>query len=136
VPGSRNRPVALRFAGIAAGLTVILASAGCGAVKQTVRSGRPVQIVITEYRLRPNQITVPTAQKLTIEAHNDGLLTHDLQITFSAGDTGKVLAQTPPLAAGRSAAITVSLPPGRYTIASRILSDNDLGAVGTLTVGR
>jgi uncharacterized cupredoxin-like copper-binding protein len=136
VPGSRNRPVALRFGGIGAGLLIASAIAGCGAVKQIVRPGQSVQIVITEYRLRPNSVTVTGTSRLTIDAHNDGLLTHDLAISPATGDTARTLAQTPPLAAGRSAEITVSLPPGRYTIASRILSDADLGAVGTLTVRR
>jgi hypothetical protein len=99
-----------------------------------------------EYRLRPDHIVAPDGQ-LTISVRNYGRLTHDLEVllatprttvvTTPAGrltQTTTVAAHTPDLAPGQGATLTVSLAPGRYTIASTIGNDAGQGEQGTLTV--
>ena len=68
---------------------------------------------------------------LTIVVHNDGRLTHDLVIT----QDGRQTASTEPLAPGQTTDLVATLTPGRYLMASTILSDQALGAYGTLDVG-
>ena len=86
---------------------------------------------LSEYRLRPNSVATSSGT-LTIVAHNYGLLTHNLAITQGATTFGA----TKPIAPGGSATLTVTLPPGTYTLKSTILSDDALGENGTLTVSR
>jgi len=63
-------------------------------------------------------------------AINYGRLTHNL--VLSRG--GQTQGSTRALAPGQSGVITVQLTPGTYQMASTILSDQALGAYGTMTV--
>ena len=49
---------------------------------------------------------------------------------------GRQTAATEPLAPGQTTDLVTTLAPGRYLMASTILSDQALGAYGTLDVGR
>jgi hypothetical protein len=62
--------------------------------------------------------------------HNYGRLTHDLVITRD----GQQTAATEPLAPGQTADLVTTLSPGQYLMSSTILSDQALGAYGTLRV--
>ncbi len=117
---------------LCAGVTAALAVGACGGVSASIPRGKPLEIAVTEYKLRPNQITVPGGT-VTITVRNDGRLTHNLDIVPRTGTTPSA-DHTPAIPPGQSATITVALKPGRYTIASTILSDQSLGATGTLTV--
>jgi hypothetical protein len=106
-----------------------LALAGCGQVAR-VGSGATLQIALNEYRVTPQNVRAG-AGLLTIVVHNDGRLTHDLVIT----ENGRQTAATEPLAPGQTTDLVTTLTPGRYLMASAILSDEALGAYGTLNVG-
>lgn len=101
---------------------------GCGTTF-VLRSGRTLELAVTEYRIAPQSIRT-SAGPLTILVQNDGRLTHNLAI--SSG--GQLDAATRPIWPGETAEMTVTLPPGRYVLASTILSDQALGAYGTLTL--
>jgi uncharacterized cupredoxin-like copper-binding protein len=73
-----------------------------------------------------------TAGRLTIYAHNYGRLTHNLVVTRGTHTTGS----TQPIRPGQTSQLVVKLAPGKYLMASTILSDRDLGIYGTLTVTR
>jgi hypothetical protein len=106
-----------------------LVLAGCGHVAR-VGSGATLQIDLNEYRVTPQDVLAAPGP-LTIVVHNDGRLTHDLAIT----QHGLQTAATVPLAPGQTTNLVTTLTPGRYLMASSILSDQALGAYGTLDVG-
>ncbi|MFZ1994590.1 MAG: hypothetical protein WAU75_10820 [Solirubrobacteraceae bacterium] len=114
-------------------LAVALASiamSACGRTT-TVGSGRTMQIALNEYRVSPQDIRAQTGL-LTIFVHNYGRLTHDLVISLG----GRTEAATEPIAPGQTAEMQAALGPGHYLMASSILSDQALGAYGTLIVRR
>jgi Cupredoxin-like domain len=113
-------------------LVAALAAAigGC-AQAQGVAGDRSLRIAITEYRLRPDNIRVHSGY-LDISVRNYGRLTHNLVISSNGVSAGS----TKPIWPGQHAEMTVSLPPGKYSIASTMLSDQALGTYGTLTVTR
>jgi hypothetical protein len=112
-----------------AAAAALCALAGCGSA-HNVGSDRTLQVGLTEYRVVPQSAHAP-AGMLTIVAHNYGRLTHDLAVLRNGQPEGS----TAPIPPGGSADLTVYLPKGRYTLASTILSDQALGAYGTLMVG-
>jgi hypothetical protein len=124
VSGTRS-PLTLAAAALA-----LLAAGGCGSTA-TVGSGRTLQVALSEYRLTPQDVRAG-AGPLTILAHNYGRLTHDLAISLN----GATVVSTAPIAPGQTAELDTYLSPGRYVMASTILSDQALGAYGTLDVAR
>jgi hypothetical protein len=120
----RCSPVALLVAGIAA-----VGATGCGATTR-VGADRTLQIALTEYRVTPQDVHAG-AGPLTIVGHNYGRLSHDLVISHG----GVIDATTTPVAPGQSTRLEAVLSPGRYLMASSLLSDQALGAYGTLDVG-
>jgi hypothetical protein len=110
------------------GLTCALALSACGHV-QVVGTDRTLRMALTEYRLRPQDVRA-SAGPLTIFVHNYCRLTHNLVV--STGGTS--FGSTEPLLPGQSAELILFLTPGRYQMASTILSDRALGEYGTLTV--
>jgi hypothetical protein len=121
MPG-RRAPLA-----VLAALVVLLC--GCGRTF-LVGSDRTVSVGLTEYRIAPQRIHAP-AGLLTILVHNYGRLTHNLVISRG----GQPEAATQPIAPGQTAELAVTLSRGTYQVASTILSDQALGAYGTLTIG-
>ena len=105
-----------------------LAVAACGRTT-TVGSGRTLQIALNEYRVAPQDVRAHSGL-LTIYVHNYGRLTHDLVITRN----GQTEAATKPIAPGQTEALDAALGPGHYLMASSVLSDQALGAYGTLIV--
>lgn len=116
---------ASRLALIAA-TTVLIG--GCGHTV-TVRSGRVLQIAVTEYRVIPQSVRV-SAGLLTIVVHNEGRLAHNLSVT----ENGQLVGETNPVLPGETAYLPIDLSPGSYVMASTLFSDQALGAYGTLTV--
>jgi hypothetical protein len=115
---------------VAAAAAVAVVAGGCGGVVR-VGAGRTLRIALSEYRLRPDRVTA-TSGRLTVVARNVGVVTHSLTILRGA----RTVASTRAIAPGHVRMLTVQLAPGRYSIASTVLSDADLGAYGTLTVTR
>jgi hypothetical protein len=120
----KRSPLALLAAGV-----VMAGAAGCGS-STSVRPGRTLQIELSEYRITPQAVHTG-AGLLTIVVHNNGRLSHDLVISRG----GFLEASTKPIPPGQSALVETALPPGRYLMASSRLSDQALGAYGTLDVG-
>jgi hypothetical protein len=107
---------------------VALAAAACGTTT-TVRTGGTLQVALNEYRITPQSVRAQTGL-VTIFAHNYGRLTHDLVIS----ENGQITASTKPIMPGQTEELDVALTPGHYLMASSILSDQALGAYGTLIV--
>jgi plastocyanin len=107
-----------------------IAVAGCGQT-HSVGSSRTLHVGVTEYRIRPQSVRV-SAGSLTIIVHNYGRLTHNLDVS----QNGRSAGSTHPIPPGESAELALYLTPGTYLMASTIVSDQSLGAYGTLTVTR
>jgi uncharacterized cupredoxin-like copper-binding protein len=103
-------------------------SSGCGHAVE-VGGDRTLQVSLSEYHVLPQSVRV-SAGSLTIVVHNYGRLAHNLVLFQNDVSTGA----TKPIWPGQSAQLTVTLSPGTYLMASTILSDQALGAYGTLTV--
>ncbi|MGZ4481010.1 MAG: hypothetical protein ACXVY5_02300 [Gaiellales bacterium] len=104
------------------------AAAGCGTTS-TVGTGGTLQVALNEYRVTPQDVRAHTGL-LTIFVHNYGRLTHDLVISLD----GRVAAATKPIMPGQTEELDAARGPGPYQMASSILSDQALGAYGTLVV--
>jgi iron uptake system EfeUOB component EfeO/EfeM len=94
-----------------------------------VGTDRTVQIQLSEYRLQPQDIRVSKGL-LTIIVHNHGVLDHNLAL-FQNGQTVDAIN---PWSPGETSQMTLFLSPGTYSMASTVLSDQSLGAYGTLRV--
>ena len=105
-----------------------LALSGCSHV-HVVGAARTLTVALTDYRLTPQNVRVAQGE-LTIIVRNYGRLAHNLTVRMASVSEGT----TPPLLPGQTAQLAVYLPPGKYVMASTILSDQALGAYGTLTV--
>jgi hypothetical protein len=103
-------------------------AAGCGRTTK-VGVGGTLQIALNEYRVVPQDVRAHTGL-LAIVVHNYGRLTHDLVIS----QDGRIQASTKPIAPGQTEELDTALGPGHYLMASSILSDQALGAYGTLIV--
>ena len=114
----------------AAAVAVTLLAAGCASTTR-VGSDRLFQVALTEYHVAPQSVSVPTGT-VSIFVHNYGRLSHDLVISTG----GQPLASTEPIPPGQTTELIASLRPGKYLMSSTILSDQALGAYGTLTVRR
>jgi hypothetical protein len=108
---------------------VLLGVGGCGATTH-VGSDRTLQIALNEYRVAPQDVHASPGP-LTIIVHNYGRLTHNLVISLN----GQTEVSTKPIAPGQTAELDPILTPGKYLMASTILSDQALGAYGTLDIG-
>jgi uncharacterized cupredoxin-like copper-binding protein len=69
---------------------------------------------------------------LTIDVHNYGRLTHNFAVMRGAETNG----ETAPIQPGQSIELVLRFAPGKYLMASTLLSDRDLGIYGTLTITR
>jgi hypothetical protein len=107
-----------------------LSVAGCGAGTRIGTDGT-LRIALSEYRVTPQDVHANTGL-LTLVVHNYGRLTHDLVITLD----GQTEVTTKPIAPGQTEELVTALGPGHYTMASSILSDQALGAYGTLDVSK
>lgn len=110
-------------------LVLVMLTAGCG---QTVSVGRNrvLQVSLTEYHVAPQSVHT-AAGTLSIYVHNYGRLSHNLVITRD----GETWASSQPIPPGQTTEVIARLTPGQYLMASTILSDQALGAYGTLIVG-
>jgi hypothetical protein len=124
--------VARRASATVAAVTVALGSGlvGCGGTTR-VGADRTFQVVLTEYHVAPQRVQAPSGT-LTIFVHNYGRLSHDLVISLD----GHPEASTQPIPPGETAELLATLSPGHYLMSSTILSDQALGAYGTLIVTR
>jgi hypothetical protein len=114
----------------AAAVALTLLAVGCGSTPRVVRD-RVFQVALTEYHVAPQSVSVPTGT-VSIFVHNYGRLSHNLVISTG----GRSLASTEPIPPGQTTELIASLGPGKYLMSSTILSDQALGAYGTLTVRR
>jgi hypothetical protein len=122
---------ALRAAKLAypvAVLCLMACLAGCNHLVE-LGASHTLRIALGEYRLNPQSVHAQ-AGTLTIMARNYGRLTHNLVLSRS----GQIQGTTRALAPGQWGEITAKLTPGTYQLASMVLSDQALGAYGTLTV--
>jgi hypothetical protein len=110
-------------------LTMCAALLAACAHTHMVGGDRTFEVGLTEYRVIPQDVRA-RAGVLTIIVHNYGRLTHNLVVSFR----GHEIDATTPIAPGDTTDLAVTLSPGKYLLASTVLSDQSLGEYGTLTV--
>jgi iron uptake system EfeUOB component EfeO/EfeM len=118
----------LRATKLALLVAAALLVTACGHT-EVAGSDRTVRIQLSEYRLQPQSIRVSRGL-VTIIVHNHGLLDHNLTL-FQNGQTVDAIN---PLSPGETSQMTLFLSPGTYAMVSTVLSDESLGAYGTLRV--
>ncbi len=124
MPAARRAKLLLAIVSLALGWL----AAGCSHTR-AVSADRTLRVALTEYRLNPQSAHVSSGV-VTILVHNYGRLTHNLVVS----ENGQTIGSTKPVAPGQSAEIDLNLANGSYLMTSTILSDQALGAYGTLTV--
>ena len=102
--------------------------AGCASTTKVAAAGT-LRVALTEYHVQPQSVSA-AGGTLTILVHNYGRLSHNLVISLD----GKPQASTGPISPGQTTELLATLPPGKYLMSSTILSDQALGAYGTLNV--
>jgi hypothetical protein len=109
--------------------TALSLLAGCGSSHR--HSGNEtVDVSVSEYRITPRSLHADSGV-VTLVIHNNGRLIHNLVLSRDGHSQGS----TKPIWPGGSAQLTLSVTKGSYLMASTILSDQALGAYGTLQVG-
>ncbi len=113
-------------------LAVLVSAVLAGGTRTTSVDGqRLVQVALTEYHVAPQSLRALPGT-LTLLVHNYGRLRHNLVISLD----GHPEAATLPIPPGQTGELIATLSPGRYLMASTVLSDQALGAYGTLVVTR
>ena|SRR5437870_3672033 len=135
----------IRF--IAALFVAAFVVASCGGAPETAPSGAQVIAEMTDYKIAVNVPSVK-AGKIKIGVRNIANMEHSFQVLKSdlapdklpvdgasakAKEDGKV-GEIPSLAAGKSAALTVDLAPGKYVFICNIAGHYQLGMHTGFTV--
>ena len=92
-------------------------------------AGGTIEIQLSEYRLTPQSIRAQ-AGFFTLVVHNRGVLDHNLVVFHD----GTAINSVSPIRPGQTTQMSLLLTPGTYSMASTVLSDQSLGAYGTLRV--
>ena len=125
-------PLCSRQASLAAlAAATALAVAGCGGDEESssAEAAATVDVSETDFALEPQDATVDESGVIEFAVTNDGETAHSLEIeadTEAVSDT---------IDAGQSTSFTAELDPGEYKWYCPIANHEDLGMVGTLTVG-
>ena len=119
-------------------LLVAAPTAGCGEPDPVRVNGHRLTLVLDEYRIRPEVVSVP-AGRLTIVVRDRGILTHNVRVQRESEDPEAPpvdLGGTSTAHPGRRAEGTVDLLPGEYRMVCTIANHDELGQYGTLIVRR
>jgi hypothetical protein len=123
--------IAIPMPGLRPSLLALAATASCllsgCSHTHVVSAGRTLHLALSEYRINPADVRVSSGI-VTIFVRNYGRLTHNLVIS----QNGQNVASTPPVPPGDTAEMILDFAPGKYSMASTILSDQALGQYGTL----
>ncbi|MBI2706158.1 MAG: multicopper oxidase domain-containing protein [Actinobacteria bacterium] len=107
-------------------LIVVSTSSGGGGSGNGVATAAPVPISMSEFKISPAAITMPTGGKLI--AKNTGSMVHNLQVK-------EANVTTPDIQPGGSAEMNLSsLAPGTYPISCIVPGHAEAGMKGTVTV--
>ena len=116
---------------IALAVSTLLLTA-CGGTEPTVRERTGnFAVTLDDYLIRPQNISVPKGQELTVKVSNRGRLGHTFRIR---GRNKNVLAFTT-LQPGETKSRTFRLAKGKNTMYCALANHEELGMYGTLVVG-
>lgn len=111
-----------------------LAGCGGGAGEEAKEvAGEPIDTIAvdeTDFALDPADITLDEPGTYVFVATNSGNVTHALEIEGNG-----IEEETEELGSGESAELEVNLDPGAYRLYCPVSNHEDLGMVGTVTVG-
>ncbi len=115
---------------------------GLGVQEEILKGSTEVEMSMGEFAFRPERITVPAGEQITLTLSNSGAAPHDFTIMaspaeapFDAADEKEIYYQAA-LAAGEGATLTFTAPaaPGEYQIVSSLPGDLEEGMTATLVV--
>jgi hypothetical protein len=120
---------AVQAAAIPAAIACAVALGACERDEHLRFSGSRIDLRMREYRVLPQQPSIaPGAIK--IHVRNDGLQAHRLAI----GEGRNAIRQTPVIAPGASARLSITLPEGDYKLFCSLSNHDTLGMTGDLDV--
>ena len=114
---------------LAAALLALVAS-GCDRSRVVTAKDRRVDLRLTEYRITPSRIDAKRGG-LTLVAHNEGRLAHDIALAKKGLVIGRSVIIKP---GGTAVARFPYLPPGTYKIFSSTSNHETLGMNGFVFV--
>lgn len=109
-------------------VTLLLTACGSGR-STTSPSPSEMTVKLVDFTIQPARLTV--AKGSTITVANAGKAPHNL---FVSEASGRIVVHTPNLDPGRSAPLTLDLPPGDYTVYCAEPGHEALGMKGTLQI--
>jgi uncharacterized cupredoxin-like copper-binding protein len=93
--------------------------------------GMKVTIILKDFTITPQSITLPKTGSYTFELHNEGAQTHSLEIEGNG-----VEKKGPEITFGEKGSFTVDLgKSGKYEMYCPVDGHKGLGMTGTITVG-
>ena len=104
--------------------------AGCGSPAPVREPSGVLDLVATDFRYAPQNVTVP-AGKVTFRVRDAGRVPHNVSLR-NRGGSERVVVST--LLPGESDQATITLKPGRYRFFCAIANHEELGQYGTLVV--
>ena len=96
----------------------------------TVKTGQPVHVKASEYKLRPADIVVEGGGATKFELENGGSLAHNLRVMQEGSDIGG----TPTFQGGETKSASVALQTGTYELVCTVGNHASLGMTAQLTV--
>jgi len=119
----------------------LVAAAGlcaCGTTTSVRIPGHTIHLLLDEYRIRPDSVSVPPGV-LKIEASNVGQLTHNVVVegrqADGSGNPADQMGGVTTLHPGQAGASPkLRLDPGHYVLASTLSNQADLGMTAQLVV--
>lgn len=111
---------------------------GCGASTPVRTSGHTIHLILDEYRIRPDRLSVPPGV-LKLEARNLGRLTHNVVVegrqTDGSGNSADQMGGVSTLHPGQArVSPKLQLSPGHYVLASTLANQAELGMTAELVV--
>jgi uncharacterized cupredoxin-like copper-binding protein len=123
--------VGLKPAALAACVLVGLAACGGSDEEPTpaASASETLEIIETEYRLEPSELTIDAAGTYTFRAVNRGEVEHALEVEGNG-----IEEETETIGPGESAELTVELKAGEYELYCPVGNHEDQGMKGSISV--
>ncbi len=112
-------------------LLALVLLAGCGSQPALTREpSARFTVTLDEFYMRPQRLSVPGGEQLTVTVVNHGRLGH----TFRLRTPNHTVLKLTTIKPGQQASRSFKLAPGSYTMFCALANHEELGMSGTLVV--